>query len=51
MPSIESYEDLSDYGKKVYGWYLKDNWREDWVRNAVGRKITQEECDFILASK
>lgn len=51
MPRIESYEDLGEYAKKVYGWYLKGNWSKFWVQNAVGRKITQEECDFILESK
>ena len=51
MPKIESFDDLGAYAKKVYSWYIKDNWSEVWVKNAVGRKITQDECDFILGSK
>ena len=32
----------------VKGYYDRGLWSEDRVRKAVGKWITQEECDIIL---
>lgn len=37
--------------EKVRDYYLRGLWNEDRVRAAVGKWITQEECDEILSEK
>ena len=44
--------ELSAFAKKVERWYDHGHgiWDERMVRDAVAKgKITQEECDYILA--
>lgn len=36
--------------EKVKNYYDRGLWNETRVRNAVGRWITQEECDEILGT-
>lgn len=37
--------------EKVKNYYIRGLWSEERVLKAVGKWITQEECDEILAMK
>ena len=39
---------MSPNFEKVKNYYNKHLWTEEQVRRAVGKWITQEECDMIL---
>lgn len=52
MQSISNYDELSPAGKHIYDLYMRDDWKASWVENAAKKgRITQEEADFVLASK
>ena len=40
---------MSEKYETVKNYYEKGLWSESMVRNAVGRWITEEECEKILA--
>ena len=47
MIQIEIYNMSPNY-EKVKNYYIRGLWDADRVRKAVGKWITQEECDLIL---
>lgn len=42
---------MSKYYEKVKNYFLQGVWSERMVKNAVGKWITQDECNMILRSK
>lgn len=42
---------MSKHYEKVKNYYLHNIWSEQMVRNAIGKWITEDECEMILRSK
>lgn len=47
----ENQEELSVIAKRYQGFYKKGFWTKKMLKNMVGKKITEKECEIITGEK